>query len=200
MDWSQEPLESKTVNQLKDYLRSHGLKLIGNKPDLLERVRARVLNPPPQRQPSLPPPARQATIQADQAGGHNPKGLHFAKTEVEMKQKGLYISRQAPNSPAFNLCDGGYWNSLDKQVQDKMSERMHNIDFIPTVHNEKWFQDRLEDCVKEVVQNFDPELLWSIAVHKYVHLKAVKEKEGESLVSEPHDSVRKFFGIKYKYE
>ena len=78
--------------------------------------------------------------------------------------------------------------------QDKMSLRMADIDFVSTVHNEAWFRDRLEDCTKEFLEEMDPQMLWSICVHKNVHLAAVKEAGGKDLPTEPH-AFMAFLGV-----
>ena len=167
----------------------------GKRSVVLARVLAHIATPLIATPPPAVRPAVLARFQIDNAGGHDPKGKQAVKMEVELGERGIQLQRQAPNSPAFNLCDGGFWNHLDKRVQEKMAFRMRNIQFHPEVHNVVWFQSRLEDCVQEFLNELDPKMLWSIAVHKYVHLEEVKKAGGKALVTESHASVRKFWGL-----
>jgi hypothetical protein len=100
------------------------------------------------------------------------------------------VFSQPRNSPEFNMLDLGFWNSLKATVR----QRTHEIQAIknPT---QSLIQQRMWEIVKEVVTEYDPHKLFSIAVQKQVLMEECIRLEGASITKEPHLGIRQFWGL-----
>jgi len=109
-------------------------------------------------------------VQQDNAGGHgfnNLQGGKPTKTQLRMVEtmrgRGYCVYSQPRNSPEFNMLDLGFWNSIKSTVR----QRTYEIQALPNPTH-ALIQQKMWEIVKQVIEEYDPVKLFSIAVQKQV--------------------------------
>jgi len=107
-----------------------------------------------------------------------------------MKERGYIVFSQPRNSPELNMLDLGFWNSIKAAVR----RRTHEIQSLPNpTHG--LIQQKMWEIVKQVVEEYDPAKLFSIAVQKQVLMEECIRLNGGPIVKEPHIGIRQFWGL-----
>jgi len=88
------------------------------------------------------------------------------------------------------MLDLGFWNSLKVAIRQRTSEIQALAR--PT---HALIQQKMWEIVKQAVNGYDPEKLFSIAIQKQVLMEECVRLKGGSITKEPHIGVRQFWGL-----
>lgn len=114
-----------------------------------------------------------------------------------MKELGIYVMRQPPNSPCFNLNDLGFFHAFKSRASGLFSTKYLEecISSTASKKNEKYYEKLLWTVSKEVLSDFPPSKLFLIALQKQVMISEGIKLEGKSINIEIHSGIRTFFGL-----
>lgn len=108
----------------------------------------------------------------------------------EMRELGVEVYCQPPNSPEFNLCDLALFWSL------KSTMRSHSDELgVSTRDNKSFIQSVMWTTLRQVVEHFDARALFNASMQREMLLLQAIESNGDK-VKEKHWKIRKQWGTR----
>ena len=136
-------------------------------------------------------------FQQDGAPAHGFDNLHGRRSTqpqldivADGKSKGIHVFKQPRNSPELNVLDLSIWWSL----QAKAREKLATLDVDGAGYNEGFLQSKIWGAVKEAWEGLEPRTIWNSFMVRDELLKMVWDRNGGSIVKEPHAGVRRRWG------